>query len=168
MNKTCIIGRGVVLIWVVAASLILGGCSSFNTKEPVEPISQTEASSDAPAQEQVPEDTPVYYDFGDVMLPKALKINKKDSFVFHSPGMTAGVLVLSGSVDANSLFTFFESKMPVDGWQQVSSFKAARSMMLFKKEERWCVISITDGHFSTQVKLWVAPSIAHAARGLKK
>jgi len=168
MSKTCIIRRVVLLIWVAVASLILAGCSSLNTKEPVEPVSSAEATSVAPSQGKVQEDTPVYYDFGDVMLPKALKINKKDSFVFHSPGMTAGVLVLSGSVDANSLFTFFESKMPVDGWQQVSSFKAARSMMLFQKDARWCVISITDGNFSTQVKLWVAPSIEHAARGLKK
>jgi len=152
--------------------LPLGGCSALKSKEPAAPKSATTTSPTASPEKSpsnaVQENTPVYYDFGDVMLPRELKVDKKESFVFHTPGMTAGVLVLSGGVDANSLFTFFENKMPVDGWQQVSSFKAARSMMLFKKKERWCVISITDGSFSTKVQLWVAPSIEHAARGLQK
>ena len=38
------------------------------------------------------ESAPVYYDFGDIMLPRELKVEKKDSFVFRTPGLTAGVL----------------------------------------------------------------------------
>ena len=132
------------------------GCSSLKSEQPPQPAGSTVVPATSA------ENAPTYYDFGDVLLPSELKINKKDSFVFRTPGLTAGVLALSGRVDTNSLAAFFEKKMPVDGWEQVSAFKAPRSMILFKKQTRWCVISITEGNFTTNVEIWVAPTIDHS------
>ena len=101
---------------------------------------------------------PVYYDFGDVMLPRELKVDQNNSFVMKSGGMTSGVLVLRGGVDAASLITFFENRMPVDGWMKKGSFRSGRSIMLFEKSDRWCVISVAEGKLSTQVEIWVAPT----------
>ena len=42
----------------------------------------------------------------------------------------------------------------------ISAFKSPRTMMLFQKQTRWCVINITEGQFSTQVEIWVAPTIS--------
>ena len=86
----------------------------------------------------------------------------------NTGGMTSGVLVMSGGVDANSLVGFFENKMPVDGWHKVGSFRSARSMLLFQKTTRWCAIAITDGNFSTKVEIWVAPIASKMQSGLHK
>jgi hypothetical protein len=110
------------------------------------------------------ENQPLYYDFGDILIPRELKVVKDSSFVFRTPGLSAGVLALKGNVEVNSLITFFETNMAKDNWTPVSSFKSPRSMLLFQKENRWCVINITDESFSTYVEIWVAPTIA-SARG---
>jgi uncharacterized protein YceK len=141
----------VILVWTVIA--VTMGCSTVTSK-------QQSASSGNRSVSGASDNAPVYHDFGDVMLPRDLKVDLKNSFIFHTQEFRAGVLVLTGGVDSGSLYTFFENGMPTDGWQQLSGIKAPRSMMLFKKESRWCVISIDDGRFSTQVEIWVAPTSA--------
>jgi hypothetical protein len=146
---------------VIATLLIIfSGCSTLKSSE--------KDSSFGSAVSKERKDMPVYYDFGDVLVPKDLKIDKKSSFVYSAPGFSAGVLVLSGRVDVGSLFSFFEENMAKDNWKTVVSFKSERTVMLFQKENRWCIINITDGQFSTDIEIWVAPTVTEGARGLLK
>jgi hypothetical protein len=112
--------------------------------------------------------TPVYLDFGDILMPRELEVDKSASFIFKTMGLTAGVLSLEGSVDVNSLIKFFENNLTKDNWQQVSSFKSVRSILLFQKDTRWCVINITEKQFKTYVEVWVAPSANEGGVGLFK
>ena len=112
--------------------------------------------------------TPLYYDFGDVLVPRELKLDTESSFIYHSSGLTAGVLVFKADVDRNSLIQFFENNMAKDNWQYISSFKSPRTLLLFKKENRWCVINITDDKWQTWVEIWVAPFSDSTGSGLLK
>ncbi len=58
-----------------------------------------------------------------------------------------------------SLISFFENNMTKDNWRMVSQFKSPRTMMFFNKPNRGCIISITEGKFSTGVEIWVAPTL---------
>lgn len=98
---------------------------------------------------------PVYYDFGDVLVPKELKVVKKESFLFKSGDLSAGVLVLKGRVDRDSLIAFFENNMPKDGWSQLGSVKTPNSMLLFQKQARWGMIEVMSHTLFTKVKIWV-------------
>lgn len=98
---------------------------------------------------------PVYYDFGDVLVPKELKVVKKESFLFKSGDLSAGVLVLKGRVDRDSLIAFFENNMPKDGWSQVGSVKTPNSMLLFQKQARWCMLEVQAHTLWTKAKIWV-------------
>jgi hypothetical protein len=111
---------------------------------------------------------PVYYDFGDVLVPKELKVIKKNSFVYLTSGLSAGVLALKGRVERNSLISFFENNMVKDGWAQISAFKSPQTMLLFKKKDRWCVIDILEKTIRTTVKIWVSPTPGSASSGLLK
>ncbi len=102
---------------------------------------------------------PVYHDFGDVLIPGEMQVEKRSSFIYRTPGFSAGVLSLKGRVDMNSLVTFFDSNMPKDGWRPVSSFRSPRTIMLFNKDNRWCVIGITEREFSTIAEIWVSPTM---------
>jgi hypothetical protein len=146
VRKTAVALAGVMMM------ALLTGCSTLNSKG-----TSTSSGAAAPAA-TVAENAPVYYDFGDVMLPRELKVDKGDSFIMSNGGMTSGALILKGNVDSASLVSFFKNKMPVDGWRQRGSFSSARSIMLFEKPNRWCVILITDGTFSTRVEIWVEPT----------
>ena len=49
--------------------------------------------------------------------------------------------------------------MANEKWDFVSSFKSPRTIMLFKKKDRRCVINITEKKFNTLVEIWVAPTV---------
>lgn len=142
--------------WIIVLTLLFlfSGCSALKSKK-APPTSPT-GSAVAPQSKNI------YLDFGDVLLPRQLKVDRTNSFVFSTSGLTAGLLSLKGRVEVNSLITFFENKMPDDGWQQISAIKASRSMLLFKKQARWCVISIIGGKLSTRTEIWVAPTLGSA------
>ncbi len=149
-----------ILIFLMAGMLAVTGCSALKSKRGA--TTSAAAASAQPAQTKT-----VYLDFGDVLLPKELTVDKNDSFVFSTAGLTAGVLSLKGRVESNSLITFFENRMPEDGWQMISAIKAERSMLLFKKQARWCVIGIEEGQMHTFAQIWVAPTMAPES-GLQK
>ncbi|MEE8540221.1 MAG: hypothetical protein V3S66_01065 [Desulfobacterales bacterium] len=151
---------GIVFLVLIPLLYLVSGCSTLrNWIRPATPQQTRQAEDEA---------APLYYDFGDILLPRELKVDKKASFVFRTPGLSAGVLALKGRVEGGSLIAFFENNMAKDNWQPVSSFKSPRTMMLFKKENRWCVINITEKEFNTHVEVWVAPTIAQGVSGLIK
>jgi len=141
---------GSVLLLVLMSFM---GCASSTGNTKSEEQGEAAASSAA----QVP--MPLYYDFEDVLVPSELKVDKKRSFVYYAPNFRAGLLVLKGRVDTNSLIRFFENNMAKDNWRLVSSFKANRTIMFFNKPNRSCIISITQKTFSSEVEIWVAPTL---------
>ena len=142
---------------VVVLTLLSAACSSTPQK-----------TAGGGAGEKKGNNSPLYYDFEDVLVPRELKLNTESSFVYHSSGLTAGVLVLRSEVERNSLIQFFENNMTKDNWQYVSSFKSPRTLLLFKKETRWCVINITDNKWEIWVEIWVAPFSDSTGSGLLK
>ena len=120
------------------------------------------------AREKDEKNAPLYYDFGDVLVPRELKLNDKSSFVYQTTGFTAGVLVFESKAERISLIEFFDNNMTKDNWQAVSSFKSPRTLMIFQKENRWCVINITDNSWDTMVEIWVAPFSGLSGSGLLK
>lgn len=97
-----------------------------------------------------------------------MKVDEKSTFVYRTPAFTSGVLSVKGRVEINSLITFFENNMEKDNWKLISTFKSPRTMMLFQKENRWCVIHIYDKEFSTYSEIWVAPTVGETESGLFK
>ncbi len=150
-----------ILSLIIAVMLLITGCSVLKSKK-------ASSNSRSSNRTQNANSKMVYYDFGDVLLPSELKVDRDNSFVFSTTGLTAGILSLQGRVEINSLITFFENKMPVDGWQRVSAIKSSRTMLLFRKQNRWCVISLVEGQFNVDVEIWVAPTIGEVKGGLKK
>jgi hypothetical protein len=159
MNEKSAGKAAVVLAWVLAMIVLTTGCATLKSDD-------AQPSAKAPAAAR--ESATVYHDFSDVMVPRELKVDLKDSFVMRSAGMTSGVLVLNGSVSANSVVNFFESNMPLDGWRMTGTFRSGRSMIVFNKQTRWCVISVSEGRFRTRVEIWVAPTLDEAGTPLTR
>ena len=149
----------VILGFTIVTIIFLGGCSSLTKKNDTATAPSAKSESGVPA---------LYYDFGDVLVPKELKVDKKSSFIYQTEGFSAGVLVLKGRIETNSLISFFETNMIKDNWNMISSFKSERTMLLFQKVHRWCVINITDEAFNTYVEIWVAPTTKGTQTGLLK
>ena len=145
------------LIWIGMAvmALALAGCAGSGIK----------GGGSSPSAKKDKGPVPLYYDFGDVLVPSELKVDKDASFVFRTPGFSAGVMALKGRVEINSLIDFFYNNMNKDNWKLVSYFKSRRTIMLFNKENRWCVINITEGDFTTYTEIWVSPTTMETGSG---
>ncbi len=142
--------------------LVISGCSALKPQK---------SSSTAPASvKKDNKPAPLYYDFGDVLIPHELKVDKKKSYIVQSPGFLTGVLALKGNVERDSLIAFFRSNMAKDNWREICLFKSprTRTMMLFQKENRWCVIGIDDHDYNTYVEIGVAPAASEPEGGLMK
>ena len=135
MNTTFCRGFYTLLSVLLISLVVFSGCAYLRgnggeSDETVVTGEETESGS-------------LYYDFGDVPIYSNLKVVKKKSFVYHVPGFTAGVLGLSGRVDADTLEQFFKKSMPKDNWKLVCSFKSPRSVLFFTKEKKSCIINMT-------------------------
>jgi hypothetical protein len=142
---------------MMALLLLVAACSST-----------PKTTDGSEAQEKNNEETPLYYDFGDVLIPRELELDVNSSFVYHTSGFTAGILAFKSKVELGSMVNFFESNMAKDNWQAVGTFKSPRTLLLFQKENRWCVINITDNRWDTLVEIWVAPFSDISGSGLLK
>ena len=147
------------LFTIVIVLLTAGGCSSLSQNQ-----KSTGSSSNATGQKTAT----VYYDFDDVIVPSEMKVIKKDTFVYGTIGLKAGVLALKGRIDLASLVEFFEINMKKDNWQMVSQIKTPYILMLFHKENRWCVIALHEETYYTYTRIWLAPTLNEPGSGLLK
>lgn len=148
---------GVVVVFL----LLVMGCSGLRSKNRGSAIESIEKK----------EDTSTYYhEFEDILLPKELKVDNQATYVVRAPGFLTGVLALKGRVERNSLIVFFKNNMTKDNWRSLGLFKSPRTstILLFQKENRWCVININEKRFYTYVEIGVAPNINEVESGLLK
>jgi hypothetical protein len=102
---------------------------------------------------------PLYYDgFNDILIPGELKQDRNASSVFQSRGFAAGMMVFKGRVDRGSLVAFFKDNMAKDNWKLTGSVSADKSILLFLKETRWCVMTISEGVWNSVAEISVLPS----------
>ena len=62
------------------------------------------------------------------------------------------------------------ANMPKDNWERVNQLTGPRSLLQFKKQNRWCVMTITDGLNNTGslLEIWVIPKAVSTSSGLIK
>ena len=140
-----------VFIVVVALTMLAAatGCSS---------LQKDKSSSPAPAAKQQ-EPMGSYHEFEDVLIPKEMELDTKRSFVFETPQYKTGILVYEGRVEAVSLSNFIEKNMIQDNWRMRSKMKYNRTILVFEKADRDCIINIQDETFKTMLEVIVAPRL---------
>jgi len=137
--------KGMVVL--IAGLLLVGGCATPRQAvvQDQTATSQDEASNTA------------FYTFPDIPVPKELIFQRGKSFTYETPNVKAGVLVLSGNLDVDSLENYFKINMVKNGWRFVNSYKYGTTILNFIKEDRASSIRATRETFTTQVEIWVGP-----------
>jgi hypothetical protein len=142
------------IISVLLLLFFVAGCSTFSQKK----------SSPGDEMQQPEGPMPVYHHFTDVLIPGELSIVDDATMVVQTPGVASGILTLKGRVEKTSLVSFFNTNMAKDNWDSVSKIKSpASTILLYRKNSRWCVITIRDENFTTIVEIGVAATNGRAA-----
>ncbi len=155
-HMTVLLTSAVMLSFI----FVLTGCSGTKLKK--KNIQQEEIQK---KKKGVPS---LYYDFDDVLIPGELKMDNDSTFIYRTPGYATGIQTFKGRVELNSLIKFFKNNMAKDNWRITSYMKASRAILQFQKENRCCMITIQERDFSTEVEIWVAPTINETESGLLK
>jgi len=147
----------IIRLGAMALILLLTACSGLESG--LMSASGTAAANQATGKKSAaePGTLPDLKEFGDVMIPRDMDIDKDASFIYKRSGFSAGLLRLSGRVESKSLMRYFQNNMANDGWRMASQFQAPQSLMIFEKENRICVIALEDSTFQTFVDVWVVP-----------
>ncbi len=152
----------IALAALLSLSLLwAGGCSIFSAKPVGADSGQAGASAPAAGQAGSSAGMAVgrYYDFDDIQIPTALKLDKKRSLIFRAGKFKAGVLVFTDNLEVQSLINFFVDSMQKDNWVLQGSYKYPRVVLFFAKKGKTAVINIVEDTFSTEVTIWVAPTV---------
>ncbi|MGA2223503.1 MAG: hypothetical protein ABSH41_03560 [Syntrophobacteraceae bacterium] len=98
-----------------------------------------------------------FLDFNDIPIPPEINIQSKNSYVFQSGQIKMGFLTLRGRVDPNSVMNFFASGLPREGWRLKGEFRYNRSLLIFDKPDKICVILVKEDTYYTYVEIYVSP-----------
>ncbi len=155
------------IVWLLTAA----ACSTMGNQStpPPNPVGQQTASgatpvaTSSPASSPAPASTsttprPLFYDFPDIPTPQELELQPKESYAVQAGTIKAGILTLRGRVDLNSLISFFQMAMPRENWKPKGSFRYQRSVLIFEKPEKTCVIRLYEDIIYTYVEIFVTPA----------
>jgi hypothetical protein len=149
------------------------GCSHSSAPPPpsVSQSQQAPASSPGPGPVYGPPASPApaspsgqgpkFLDFNDIPIPREIKVQPKNSYVFVSGQIKMGFLTLRGRVDSNSVMNFFVSALPHEGWRLKAQFRYNRSLLIFDKPDKVCVILLKEETYYTYVEIYVSPVAAN-------
>jgi hypothetical protein len=114
---------------------LVGGCAIFK-KEEGKPPSDTSLKAS-------------FSDFEGVVIPSELSVNKKKSYIYSAARTKVGLLTFEGRVEPDSLATFFQTHLPRGGWKPMTALKDREHSLIFLKEDRVCLITISETWFTT-------------------
>jgi hypothetical protein len=141
--KKGMIGMGALGVFLFLAS----GCAYF----------QKSGTPDQAAKQKTEAPNVAFYTFPDIPVPKELNLEREKSFIYETPSVKAGVLLLTGNVDIASLESYFKTNMAKNGWRFVNSYKYNDMILNFLKEDKASTIKASRNTFTTQVEIWVGP-----------
>ena len=157
MKAKCNMKSSLNIVAIVLSAFFISGCFGLGSS----PKPEEESFADKPKSRQT---TAIYHDFEDVLIPMELSVVKDRTVIISTPGFTSGILVLTGRVERQSLFNFFNNNMQKDNWNIISQIKSPdTTIMVFQKPSRISVITIRDEQFHTYVEVGVAPTIVGEA-----
>jgi hypothetical protein len=100
---------------------------------------------------------PHFLDFPDIPIPSELDVRSDESNVFQTGQLKMGFITLRGRVEPSSIINFFALALPREGWRPRGQFRYSRSMLVFDKPDKTCVIIIKESTIYTYVEIYVVP-----------
>lgn len=96
--------------------------------------------------------------FPDIPIPGNHKINMERTTIFTSNQQSLGKLVAEGRGDVLSVYRFYETAMPQNGWSLVNAFQSETSSMYYAKPGKFVAIIIEQpSRFYTRVTINIGP-----------
>ena len=134
------------LLSLLAAGLVLAACGGSVG------IPASDKKGKAPAIEAA------FVRFPDMPLPVGVDFDMDRTLIFGADESWFGRLVISSSHSANDMFDFYKQKLPEFGWREITSIRAAISVLTFSRRDRVATIQVQGGTLlGSGVSITVSP-----------
>lgn len=142
----------VVLFFLAQWTLI--GCASISPKEGGTASSETALRGS-------------FSGFEDVLIPSDISVDRKKSQVYSAGKVKVGLLTFKGRVEPDSLADFFQNNLPRNGWKLMTSLKDRDHTLIFLKDDRVCLITISETWFTSvcEVRVGLVEKGAEPTKG---
>jgi hypothetical protein len=158
-RTSVVLNSALICIVMLTGCSSMGGQGSAPPPNPVGQQPQATGSTDSKAAAVSPSaPRPLFYDFPDIPVPQELELQAKESYVVQSGAIRTGILTLRGRVELSSLINFFQMAMPREHWKPKGYFRYQRSVMIFEKPDKVCVIRLYEGTIYSYVEIFVTPT----------
>jgi hypothetical protein len=135
---------------VILAALMLASCSTSPTSPPPTDTTGTPAAGQRTG----------FGDFPDIALPSGTSIDLDRSLVLGTGREWVGRLAFTARGGVAETYDYFRMEMPRLGWTEVSSLRAATSLLVFQQGPRIATIQLAGRSFAlggVAVELVMAP-----------
>jgi len=95
--------------------------------------------------------------FDDVPVPIGFSQLPKESFIFQTESVRAGVLRYEGRASPESVMQFYKQQMPVYNWQSVNIIEFGLKQLSFEKPGQSCIVVIEGTRSKSTVTISVGP-----------
>ena len=131
----------------------LASCAEISSL--TNPGSSTSVSEVSEANEPTQED--VLNQFSDVAFPPETYLDLTKSVVVGSDENWFGQIYFNSGLDANSVFNYFKEHMPDTGWFLIMEQQGNQIFLVYEKDLRTAIISISRKRSGADTILAVAP-----------
>ncbi|PLX48226.1 MAG: hypothetical protein C0613_11610 [Desulfobulbaceae bacterium] len=104
-----------------------------------------------------------HYSYRQILLPFGLELDKKESLFVDTDSFTGGHLRYTGKLEIESLAEFFINTMPKNNWKKVYSSVSDRMLQAYARQDRTCIIKISETNFKTYVDIFVSDVVGNPA-----
>jgi hypothetical protein len=96
--------------------------------------------------------------FPDMPVPVDVDFDMDRTLVFGAEESWFGRLVISSSHSVNDMFDFYKQKLPEFGWQEITSIRAAISVLTFARQDRVATIQVQSATLvGSELSITVSP-----------
>jgi hypothetical protein len=96
--------------------------------------------------------------FPDMPLPVGVDFDMDRTLIFGAGESWFGRLVISSTHSVNNMFDFYKQKLPEFGWQEITSIRAAISVLTFSRQDRIATIQVQSATLlGSEVSITVSP-----------
>ena len=131
----------------------LASCAEISSL--TNPGSSTSVSEVSEANEPTQED--VLNQFSDVAFPQETFLDLTKSVVVGSDENWFGQIYFNSGLDANAVFNYFKEHMPDTGWFLIMEQQGNQIFLVYEKDLRTAIISISRKRSGADTILAVAP-----------
>ena len=139
---------------VTLTFVFLASCAQLESI--TNPGGSTVSNSDF-SEDQVPTQEDVLNQFSDVAFPPETFLDLTKSVVVGSDENWFGQIYFNSGLDANAVFNYFKEHMPDTGWFLIMEQQGNQVFLVYEKDLRTAIISISRKRSGAETILAVAP-----------